>query len=231
MLVVFFFSGCSREEFGLQRVEVYPLMVHQYEVSSSSRALEGLSLAILPVLRETSEYSASILAPSGGLRWEQTLFPFDVNGLAYLGFPDLILPEGFSLPQGVWEVELLHSDGRRAAGKFTLEDNALVRTVRKEPQLWIPQFFWERDPSSSETWQLFMRTTSSGSEERPLQEMWEIHCIDATGMVLSKMNAKEGRVTSSQIADSTLKANTVVIKCFRYDATIGCMLIGFTNFT
>ncbi len=231
MLMLCFLVGCSREEFALQRIHAYPVIINHYGASEPNRVLEGLSIAFLPVLRETSDYSASITAPSGSFSWEHKLFPFEVDGLDYLGFPDLTLPAGFPLPQGIWEAELLHSDGRRTLGKFTLEDNALLRSVRKEPQLWIPQFSWERDASSPEIWQLFMRTTSSGSEARSLQDMWEIQCIDAKGVVLSRMSAKEGRVTSSSVADANLKANTVLIKCSRYDASIGCVLIGFTRFT
>jgi hypothetical protein len=207
------------------------LLINHYGDAEPSRVLEGLSIAFLPALRENSDYSARISAPSGGLSWEHKLFPFEVDGLDYLGFPDLTLPAGFSLPQGVWEAELLHADGRRTVGKFTLEDNALLRSVRKEPQLWIPRFSWERDASSPDLWQLSMRTTASGTEARPLQEVWEIQYIDAKGMVLAKMSSKEGRVTSSLIANASLKANTVLIKCSRYDASIGCMLIGFTRFT
>ncbi|PKL12170.1 MAG: hypothetical protein CVV52_11090 [Spirochaetae bacterium HGW-Spirochaetae-8] len=232
MLALIACFSCSRAEFGLQQIYAYPVIIQEYKASSIGPASEGLSLAALPLLRESSEYFISVADPTGELRWEQSLAAFDVDGIAYLGLPDLLLPQGFTLPQGVWEVELLHADGRRATGEFTLQDNALFRSAREAPQLWIPQFTWQPSETiESETWQLYMQTESVDAESRPLQELWDIQFIDENGTVLHALQAKEGRLTSNQIDYGTLRSRTVLIKCSRYDTTIGCMLVGLTYFT
>ncbi len=225
-MVCIMMSGCSREEFSIQRVDAFPTIIATYAFDSSLTISEGLSLAVLPVSRGSGDYFVTVVSPSQDWSWESQAVIVAVDGIEYLGVPDLILPSGFPFPEGLWALQLLHADGRVIEHSFQILRNAQHRAIVGQSELWIPRVFWSG--SSDERLILTMEIPADSLEKRSLQDMWNIQFLDANGAVVTTIRAQEGILASRQVSLAELKRKAVKAVCSRYDDSSGCLLIGLS---
>ena len=223
-MVCIMVSGCSREDFSVQRVDAFPTIIVTYALDGSLAIGEGLSVAVLPSSRGISDYFITIVPPNQHFRWESQAVAFDVGGVGYLGVPDLVLPAGFPLPEGTWGLELLHADGRVIEHGFQINRNAQHRAIITQPELWIPRFFWEE--SADKKLIPTIGIPSDSSEQRSLQETWNIQFLDAYGTILHSLRAKEGPLALTGVLLQEIGRNAVRVVTSRYDDSSGCLLIG-----
>jgi hypothetical protein len=226
-MVCIMLVGCSREDFSIQRVDAFPIIMATYASDGSvTTTSEGISLAVLPVARGSSDYFISVVSPLQDLRWESQAFAFDVDGIEYLGVSDLVLPPGFSIPEGMWALQILHSDGRVIEHSFQIKRNAQHRAIVGQSELWIPKVFW--DDSSDGQMIPTMGVSSLSTVERSLQEVWDVQFIDANGTVITTSRAQQGVILLPEATLEKVKQDAVRAVYSRYDDACGCLLIGIS---
>jgi len=228
-LLLILVSGCVREEFSLQMVQVFPTVVAAYTQRGDIGISEGLAIALsVGKIESDREYGVTVRSPESSILWETLATVVKDTQVPYLGVVDFVLAPGFPLPDGEWRVELSHTDGRVLHSGFTMSHNAPHTEVLNRADLVIPGFFWETQENGDLSLRLSLLSENSGYDSA--KEIWHVQLLDSTGMLIASMESSLGLLDTSGLSQDPANQRIAMAVCFRYDESAGCLLIGRTIF-
>lgn len=228
-LLLILVSGCVREEFSLQMVQVFPSVVATYTQRGDIGISEGLAIALsVGKIESDREYGVTVRSPESSILWETLATAVKDTPVPYLGVVDFVLAPGFPLPDGEWRVELSHTDGRVLQSGFTLSHNPLQIAVLNRADLVIPGFFWEKQENGNLSLRLSLLSENSGYDSA--EDIWHVQLLDSTGMLIASMESSLGPLDTNGLSQDPVNQRIAMAVCFRYDESAGCLLIGRTIF-
>ena len=105
--------SCSKAEFSVSSTLAQPYVLTDGRM--------GLSVYVLASESDESSVQFFLSSPSGNLSWSFGAKKLELDGAVYLGSSDIGMPEGTSLPEGEWTLDVMYKDGSKVTRTFDVD--------------------------------------------------------------------------------------------------------------
>ena len=113
LILIVLLASCSKAEFTVSSLLAQPYICQDGRM--------GMSVYVLPSDKDENSVQFFLKGPDGNLSWSFGASKVKYDDLDYLGSSDITMPLGVSLPEGMWELQILYKDGTRITKAFEID--------------------------------------------------------------------------------------------------------------
>lgn len=221
-LLVFFMVACSRDAATIVSLDVKPLVAATYGAQIGPTLSEGVAVVVQSEsLEQDSIHQIAVSSPDAAFRWEQSVQPFTVGEVLYVGVNDLLLPPDLKVESGLWSVELYTPEGLRISDTFDFTRPSGTMNQAQLAVSVVEDMVWD---SPEGDWLLLGVGKDDGIK-------WHYRFYDANGVIVAVLDSDESVIASPLFQDREIRESTRMVVAMRFDNQSGIYLMVRKIFT